>query len=636
MAIKQLTEEQVRTWSLKEKDRWWHKEVYQGNVAQFTARAVITGMLLGGVLSLTNLYVGVRTGWTLGVGITAVILAFAIHRALSGILRGPDFHILENNIMQSIATAAGYMTAPLIASMPAYMMVTGKVVPMWHTLFWMIGLGILGVLFAFPLKRRFINDEQFPFPEGRAAGVVMHTLHSQEKKTQGIAQEKLLAVFAGASGLINFIRDGGLWSAMGFRGFGTWINNYAQHWEDFIYKFATPRLLGTPLRDLTIRWDTEIVMVGAGGLMGIRTGVSLLIGALLNYFILAPLLIQKGIITETGFRGITMWSLWGGVAMMTTSSLFSFFSKPEMLISAFRNIGRKKGSAASEKEKDILKDVELPMKVFVLGIPIVGAAVVIMGHAFFGIEWWLGIIAIPLVFIFTLIAANSTGLTAITPTGALGKLTQLTYAGLAPGNTPTNLMTAGITGEVAGHASNLLMNIKPGYMLGGKPRLQAIGHILGIIAGGFACTPIFYYALFRGDIDVFGTDKLPMIAAMIWKAVAEVLTQGFGILDQTALIAVVIGACLGIAFEVLKITTKNRWPISGVGMGLAFVLRFSDAWAMFLGSFLFWVFAKKWTDQKSWMKVNIVDNQETICAGVIAGGALIGIVIMVLTVLLGG
>ncbi|RPJ46769.1 MAG: OPT family oligopeptide transporter [Candidatus Latescibacterota bacterium] len=633
MAIKHLTEEQVRTWTLRQKDEWWRREVYRGDVPQFTLRAVLTGMLLGGVLSLTNLYVGVRTGWTLGVGITAVILAFALHRVFSRLTGQSEFHSLENNIMQSIATAAGYMTAPLIASLPAYMMVTGRVIPMWHALFWMIGLAILGVLFAFPLKRRFINDEQFPFPEGRAAGVVMDALHTKKEGRVGVPEEKLLLAFAGASGLINFIRDGSLWIALGAKRFGTWVNDYWQHWDDFIYAFATPKILGTPLRDLTIRWDTEIVMVGAGGLMGIRTGVSLIIGAVLNYFILAPILVQKGIIVETGFRGITMWSLWGGVAMMTTASLFSFFSKPQMLISAFRNIGRKKAAGA---EADVLADIELPMKVFAIGIPLVGGAMVIMGHIFFGIDWWLGVIAIPLVFVFTLIAANATGLTAITPTGALGKLTQLTYAGLAPGNTPTNLITAGITGEVAGHASNLLMNIKPGYMLGGKPRFQAMGHVLGIIAGGFACTPIFYYALFRGNIDVFGSDQLPMIAAMIWKAVAEVLTRGFGILHYTALVAVVIGAMLGILFEVLKITTKNKWPISGVGMGLAFVLRFSDSWLMFLGAFIFWVLARRYADPKSWMNLNIVNNQETICAGVIAGGALIGIVIMVLQVVVGG
>ena len=629
MAIKQLTEEEVRTWSLKEKDTWWFREVFRGDMPQLTLRSAITGMLLGSILSLTNLYVGIRTGWTLGVGITSVILAFSLYKLMAKVGLAREFTILENVQMQSIATAAGYMTAPLISSLPAYMMVTGRVIPVLHTMFWMIGLALMGVLFAFPLKRRFINDEQFPFPEGRAAGVVMDALHTSSG-AKGVMQGKLLGGFALLSGGINFIRDGELLQFLGFRRLGGIMNTYWQHWDDVIYKFATPRILGTPLRDMTIHFDTEIVMIGAGGLMGMRTGVSLIIGAVLNYFVLAPLLIQKGIITDVSFRGITMWSLWGGVAMMTTSSLFAFFSKPRAILTAFANL--RMGRNGKKKEKDILAAVELPMKVFVIGIPLVGAFIVWMAWAFFGIQVWLGIVAIPMVFIFTLIAANSTGLTAITPTGALGKLTQLTYAALDPGNMSTNLMTAGITGEVASNASNLLMDIKPGYMLGAKPRHQAMGHVLGIIAGGLACTPIFYFVLFRGNIDLFGTERMPMIAAMIWRAVAEVLTQGFGILDPTALVAVVVGAFGGILFEVLKLTTRNRWPISGVGMGLAFVLRFSDAWAMFLGAFIFWALAQRYKSPDSWIRENIVGNQETICAGIIAGGALIGIVIMILKV----
>ncbi len=633
MAIKQLTEEQVRNWTLEEKDTWWFREVFRGDMPQLTLRSAITGMMLGSVLSLTNLYVGIRTGWTLGVGITSVILAFSLYKLMAKIGLAKEFTILENVQMQSIATAAGYMTAPLISSLPAYMMVTGRVIPMMQTLLWMVGLALMGVLFAFPLKRRFINDEQFPFPEGRAAGVVMDALHTSSG-AKGVMQGKLLGVFALLSGAINLVRDGDLLGDMGLKRFGYLMNTYGQHWDDVVYKFVTPRILGTPLRDMTVHFDTEIVMIGAGGLMGIRTGVSLIIGAVINYFILAPILIHKGIITEVSFRGITMWSLWGGVAMMTTASLFAFFSKPRAIFTAFSNL--RMGRNGRKAREDVLARVELPMKVFVIGIPLVGAFIVWMAWAFFGIQVWLGIVAIPMVFIFTLIAANSTGLTAITPTGALGKLTQLTYAALDPGNMSTNLMTAGITGEVASNASNLLMDIKPGYMLGAKPRHQAMGHVLGIVAGGLACTPIFYLVLFRGNIGLFGTERMPMIAAMIWRAVAEVLTRGFGILDPTALVAVVVGAFAGILFEVLKITTRNRWPISGVGMGLAFVLRFSDAWAMFLGAFIFWALSRRYRSPDSWIRENIVGNQETICAGVIAGGALMGIVLMILKVVVFG
>ncbi|MBK6453413.1 MAG: OPT/YSL family transporter [Proteobacteria bacterium] len=66
---------------LEQKDRWWFTSVYRGDMAQLTLRSAVTGFLLGGLLSATNLYVGAKTGWTLGVGLTSVILAFALYRA---------------------------------------------------------------------------------------------------------------------------------------------------------------------------------------------------------------------------------------------------------------------------------------------------------------------------------------------------------------------------------------------------------------------------------------------------------------------------------------------------------------------------------------------------------------------------
>src|SRR5512140_310992 len=124
MALKQLSEEQIRTWSLEQKDRWWLENVYRRDMPQLTVRSALTGIVIGAILSLTNLYVGIRTGWTLGVGITSVVLAFAAFKVLSKIGLGKDLTILENNAMQSIATSAGYMTSPLVSSLPAYMLVT--------------------------------------------------------------------------------------------------------------------------------------------------------------------------------------------------------------------------------------------------------------------------------------------------------------------------------------------------------------------------------------------------------------------------------------------------------------------------------------------------------------------------------
>jgi uncharacterized oligopeptide transporter (OPT) family protein len=620
MAIEELSPEQIRTLTLDQKDRWWRERVFKGDLPQLTWRAGITGMLLGGLLSLTNLYVGIRTGWTLGVGITSVILSFAAFKLLASVGLGREMSILENNAMQSIATSAGYMTAPLVSSMAAYMLVTGRVIPALHTAIWIVLLSLLGVLFAFPLKKRFINDEQLPFPEGYAAGVVLDSLHTEHGR-EGMFKAKVLTAGAALAALIEVMRSGRVMQALRLK-----VLTLPDAWDELLYRFATPRLLGTPLRDLTIRLDTSIVMMGTGGLMGMRTAASLLVGATVNYFVLAPIMIRQGIIAAATYRAITTWSLWAGAAMMTTSSLWAFVSKPRLIAQSFTGlIGR--GRTAGQV--DPLADIELPMRVFAIGIPLVGAAVVIAGYWMFGIRPALGLLAIPLVFALTLIAVNSTALTSITPGSAISKLTQLSFSVVARGDIATNIMTAGITSEVALNASNLLMDIKPGYMLGAKPRQQAVGHVLGIFAGALVAVPVFYL-LFHGDITLFTGERFPMPSAQIWRSVAEVLTHGFGSLHVSARIAMAIGAALGLLIEILGQRTRGRFPLSGVALGLGFVLRFSDVLAMAVGALVFWLVKRRSRRVDSTVHRVFVDNQETLCAGIIAGGSLAGITLLLL------
>ncbi len=635
MAIKHLDDEQVRTWTLEQKDRWWFDNVWRGDMPQLTIRSAATGMCLGGVLSLTNLYVGAKTGWTLGVGITSVILAFALFKVFATLKLGSEFTILENNAMQSIATAAGYMTAPMISSLAAYMMVTNTVIPMGTTFVWIIVIALLGVLFAFPLKRRFINDEQHPFPEGRAAGIVMDALHSGDAK-EGMFKAKVLATAGGLAALAKLMQSEAIMTK-----FKLAILTIPEFLDGWIYKLGAywhlgaPKLGGVELRELTVRPDTDFVMMAAGGLMGIRVGVSIMIGAFINYLLLVPWAVSLGDVQSAvdadgvvhyGFRRVTAWALWGGVAMMTTSSLLAFFAKPRVLLSAFRGMFRK----GKTSNNDVLRDIELPMKVFVIGIPIVGTIVVLLAHYFFGVKLWLGLIAVPLVFVFTLIGVNSTALTSITPTGAMGKLTQLTFGVLDPGNIKTNLMTAGITAEVASNASNLLMDIKPGYMLGAKPRQQAIGHVLGIIAGSLVAVPVFYLVFLQGGPEKLVNDHYPMPAATIWKAVAEVLTAGISNLAVSARWAVLVGAVLGLVLEGIRLATKGRFWVSAVGIGLATVIPFNTCLAMFLGGFFFWLAERTLKKPESAANRIIVQNQEPICGGVIAGGALMGIAVILI------
>src|SRR5260221_8726908 len=178
MALLHLTEEQIRTWTRAQKDTWWFENVYRGDMPQLTLRSAITGFLLGGLLAATALYIGGKTGINIGVGLTSVILAFALYRAMNHAGFAQDFTILENNCTQSIATAAGNMVSPMIAGLSAYMMITGRIIPWWQMIVWMCVVSVIGVLLAFPMKRRFINEEQMPFPEGRAAGVDLDALYT--------------------------------------------------------------------------------------------------------------------------------------------------------------------------------------------------------------------------------------------------------------------------------------------------------------------------------------------------------------------------------------------------------------------------------------------------------------------------
>lgn len=625
----ELTPEQIRTWSLEEKDRFWLEHVYKGNMPQLTLRSALTGMLLGGALSLTNLYVGAKTGWTLGVGITSVILAYAFFRVLARLGLGDEFTLLENNAMQSIATAAGYMTSPLISSLGAYMMVTGSVIPMATTAAWIVAIALLGVLYAFPLKRRFINDEQLPFPEGRAAGVVMSALHSGDAAASLLKAHILIATGV-VSSLLKLAQSEALMKRLRLS-FAT-LPEYLDGW---LYRLGTLRVQGIDLRELTVRPDTDFVMMAAGGLMGIRTGVSIMVGAVVNYLVLAPWAINHGAIhgkvaagvVHYGFRAITMWALWGGVAMMTAASLFAFVSRPGVLASAFRGLFTRRDP---QHQSDVLRDIELPTRVFVIGIPLVGGVVVTLAAVCFGVKVWMGLLAIPLIFVFTLIAVNSTGLTSITPLGALGKLTQLTFGALAPGSITTNIMTASIAGEVAGNASNLLMDIKPGYMLGGKPRHQALGHVLGIIAGAVVSVPVFYAVFLRQGPSKLSTEQYPMPSATIWRAVAEVLTHGLSNLELSARWLALGGILVGLVLESTRVATKGRFWLSGVGIGLAFVIPFNTCLAMFLGSLFFYVAERVFTDPASLGHRVLVKNVEPTCAGLIAGGALTGILVVLL------
>ena len=646
MAIQQLTEEQVRTWSREEKDRWWLENVYRGDMPQLTVRSAITGFLLGGILSATALYIAGKTGITIGVGLTSVILAFAIYRGLARFGLAGDLTILENNATQSVATAAGYMVSPLISALAAYMLVTQRVIPAWHMIAWMIVVATMGVLLAFPLKRRFINDEQMPFPEGRAAGVVLDALYTGAAGA-GMFKAKLLGVTAAIAAVWQFLVSDGWMKLLQFKILrmeqwtsmkSPWVVH--ERLDDYYYAVATtiPRILGTDIRQMGLRLTLDVAMLGVGGLMGVAIATSCLLGGFINFVILAPIMIQAGdIVQRVSASGapvpisrveiVNQWSLWWGVTMMVVGSIVSLLGRPEIITGAFRR-SKAKGAAGGN---DVLKHIELPLWISAVGVPIVAVLGAGVSHEFFGVPWLLAIISLPLIFVLAVICANSMALTSWTPTGALSKVTQFTMGAIDRTNPASNLIPAGMTGEISANASNLLSDIKPGYMLGAKPRQQAIGHMVGVLSGAVFCVPLFFLLFLPPDANgVRSTasiisEQFAMPAAIQWKGVAELIAKGISSLPHSAIVSMVVAAVCATAIEIAKIATRGRFPLSAVAIGLGTVLPPESTFAMWIGAMMFWMMARRNRTPGTRGHEIWVGGYESICAGLISGAALTGI-----------
>ncbi|MBA3849309.1 MAG: hypothetical protein C0502_04860 [Opitutus sp.] len=205
------------------------------------------------------------------------------------------------------------------------------------------------------------------------------------------------------------------------------------------------------------------------------------------------------------------------------------------------------------------------MVVSILGVP--GAWV---HQAFFGVPWLMSFISLPLIFVLSIICTNSKAFISWTPTGSLSKSTHFTGGAIDRSNPASNIMPAGITGEIPANAATLLSDLKPGYMLGAKPRQQAVGHVIGIFSGALAAILLFY--LFFPPPNKEGlrstatlvSEQFAMPAAPQWKGVADLIAKGVTSLPPSTVVSMIVAA----AFEILRIRTKGRFPISAVSVGI--------------------------------------------------------------------
>jgi len=699
--------------SPEEQDREWLESVYQGDTPQLTVRAVLTGCLLGGLMALCNLYVGLKSGWGIGVDIAAIILGFAIWKGLTSVFPRVftrDFNMMENAIMMTVAVAGSWISsAGLVSAVPALTMVSGRTFIWWQLILWIGGILTLGLFMAIPLKRQMITVDQLRFPYNISVVETLKAMYSRG----GEAMKKAKALgLAGLFGIVvAALRDG-----VGF---------LPSLWN------VPMSVAGVRLSNLTISFEPGLIMMGIGALFGIKVGLSMLAGALINYGVLAPYFINQDVIVhpvpvvraiETpkfpliinsgqqlsftiqeanrtheissgsrldtliyawpqpasyttlpalltdlnspalldgspnplyhniafldtlnkdiganvlwarapnsvhrearltispdtsqisaaallgfrpgssrfeaigGFRNIVNWSMWSGAGFLVASGLLA-------LAFQYKTMGRTFGSffAGIRKKKsagpvDILEHIEVPGSWFVIGFILAGIFCLLMQLFLFGIHWYMGVIAVLLTFFLAAVAARAGAEVGINPIGAMGKVTQLLYGVIAPGNMATNLMTANVTAGAACSCSDTVGNLYVGYRVGAHPRKQFIAQVFGVLAGALLAVPAYFILV--PDANALGGAQFPAPSAIVWAGVARILSQGLHTIPVSARYAMLISIILAIIIVTLeRIFPKIRpYTPSCTALGIALTIPAYNSIMMFLGSLFVWIMEKK-------------------------------------------
>ena len=614
----------------QEIEEQWYEQVYRGrgdSMAQLTWRAVLIGSCLGSVLSLTNLYIGLKAGWGFGVAITASILSYAIWTSLLkiGMARAP-MTILENNCMQSTASSAGYSTGgTLISAFAAYIIVNHQSMSVPLMLAWVFFIAVLGVTMAIPMKRQMINIEQLRFPSGIAAAETLRALHA--KSSQGLRAAKAL----GLAGLIAAIDK--VWA----EGLPTIDASLERFSSGALLTGLQKWLLGSHYeawsgRTVVFSWD--FIFLAAGAITGMRVCATMFVSGTLCWAVVVPVLQTKGVIEGAGFAAIVQWTLWFGASCMVAAGLLSFALNWRAALSAFHDLKQMfsfRSAAAIEPGH-----IEAPMSWFAAGQIVSLVALAWLGHASFGMPVWQSVIAVALSFWLALVACRVTGETDTTPVGAMGKVTQLTFGALSPGNVNVNLMSANITAGAATSAADLLTDLKSGYLLGANPRQQFLAQFCGIFVG--TVVTVLAFAVLVPNAQVLGTDQFPAPAAQTWSAVAIALGQGLSSLESVKLWLIFAGGVVGAVLTLAPVLLPKyrEYLPSAAAFGLAWVFHWYYGLLFFLGALVALLLERR--------KPKLAEEFTLpVASGVVAGGSLMGVVLVfwanggsILTKLLGG
>jgi putative OPT family oligopeptide transporter len=544
-----------------------------GKVMELTFRGLVLGVLITLVFTAANVYLGLKVGLTFATSIPAAVISMAVLSAFK------NSSILENNIVQTVASAAGTLSA-IIFVLPGLVIVGWWVdFPFWQSFFICASGGILGVLFTIPLRRAMVTTSDLPYPEGVAAAQVLEVGEKARSSATAESREGLIAVIYGA------IASAGM-ALLAATQIGT-----AEYTKFF--RVGTNATSG-------IDMGYSLALVGAGYLVGISVGMAMLLGLLISWAGAVPILTHlhpAAAGADFAAHAQTVWRTqvrFIGAGAIAVASVWTLLKLIGPVVSGV--MGTLSASRAAKTGAGDLRDTDLSPAW--IGLLVLGCLIVIgfLLRQFLaptplaGDTTALLISAIPFVFIGGFLIAAICGYMAgligasNSPISGVGILAivicaTLFVAVVHPGVAQQKpliafaLFATAVVFAVATISNNNLQDLKTGQLVGATPRAQQWALIVGVIAGAGVIPPVLN--LLAHAFGFAGAPNLHTITAQPLAApqatLISALAQGVigGNLDwQMIGIGAALGVVLVILDELLGLMKWLRLPPLAIGIGI--------------------------------------------------------------------
>jgi len=554
-----------------------------GAYPELTLTAVLVGYFLGSVIAVSIGYAALILGFSIEGSELAAILGFAI---LRGMLRRNS--IIENNIVQTIASGVNGASSGMMFSVPAiFILGYGMDFNPVLMTFGAIAGAFMGIGFIIPLRKQMIDYERLTYPGGVAVATIL------KSPGAGIQKALFLLVAATTSGFLHYLSQSS--------GVEYWNLGGVLHWPEYMNGI----------------WYLSLLSVGVGYIAG-KGGVAFIIGGYVCYWVLAPLLSQFGLFpVDPETQAVTsnpdslrlLLYRPVGIGMLIGGAVAGVIVAFPMILSAVRSMQN-----AAQSNAAMSKD-EMPIKL--LYIAIGGAAVLLAVIAVLSTEKMgigrgllMAVVGTLWIWIAGVILSEAIGRTNWSPLSGMTLIAVTLLIIISSGldDTRAAVVSAIMVGAAAcvamSQATDLMLDLKTGYLVGATPRQQQLGQFLGAWLG-----PILIMVLIFVLHEAYGlgSDKLP---APQGQALASMVNGIIGgdVPTQKYLAGAGLGALLSLAS-----------PGLGITVGLGFYLPFSIVLTYSIGTLLRVISDWKLGDAFA------EGTGIPIAAGVIVGEALVGV-----------